>query len=66
MTNNVTDQMIREAAYFLWEKAGCPQGTGEEFWIQAHVQFFGEPETGKKTSAKTTKKPVKKKSSSKK
>ena len=52
MTKQVTEQMIREAAYFLWEKAGCPDGTGEEFWLQAHVQFFGEPETSKKQHAK--------------
>ena len=52
MTKQITEQMIREAAYFLWEKAGCPDGTGEEFWLQAHVQFFGEPETTKKTAGK--------------
>lgn len=53
MTKQVTEQMIREAAYFLWEKAGCPDGSGEEFWLQAHVQFFGEPKSEKKTSTKT-------------
>ena len=67
MTKQVTEQMIREAAYFLWEKAGCPEGTGEEFWLQAHVQFFGEPETSKKaTCKKAACKTTKKKTCSKK
>lgn len=56
MTKQITEQMIREAAYFLWEKAGCPEGSGEEFWIQAHVQFFGEPKSEKKPAKKTAKK----------
>ena len=52
MTKQITEQMIREAAYFLWEKAGRPDGMGEEFWLQAHVQFFGEPEVAKKSAGK--------------
>ncbi len=26
---------IREQAYLLWEEAGCPEGDGSEFWVQA-------------------------------
>lgn len=26
---------VRERAYFLWERAGRPEGRAEEFWAQA-------------------------------
>ena len=32
---DLCEQAVREAAYFLWEEAGCPQSSGEEFWVQA-------------------------------
>lgn len=69
MAKQVTEEMIREAAYFLWEKAGRPDGSGEEFWLQAHVQLIGEEKTSaKKTCSKKscTKAPAKKKACSKK
>jgi hypothetical protein len=35
-------QVIREAAYNCWERAGRPEGDGVEFWLEAerdhHVQ----------------------------
>jgi hypothetical protein len=30
-----TEDLIRERAYLLWEAAGRPEGSGEEFWFAA-------------------------------
>jgi hypothetical protein len=35
-------QQIRELAYSMWEKAGCPEGRDEEFWVAAERELFGE------------------------
>lgn len=56
MTTKVTDQMLRETAYYLWEQAGRPEGSGEEFWLQACEQLLGAKKEDKKV------KPQKKKS----
>lgn len=29
------DQRVRERAYFLWRKEGCPEGRDKEFWERA-------------------------------
>lgn len=31
----VSDNDIRVRAYYLWLDAGCPEGTGEDFWLKA-------------------------------
>jgi Protein of unknown function (DUF2934) len=36
------DQVVRERAYLLWERAGRPDGCAEEFWHQAQHQRFRE------------------------
>ena len=28
------DQAIREAAYFIWEREGCPNGRADEHWCR--------------------------------
>ena len=33
MVQQINENMIREAAYFLWEKAGRPDGSAEFFWM---------------------------------
>ena len=40
MVQQLHENMIREAAYFLWEKAGRPDGSAEFFWMKACEQFF--------------------------
>lgn len=40
MVQQINENMIREAAYFLWEKAGRPDGSAEFFWMKACEQFF--------------------------
>ena len=37
MVNN--EQYIREAAYYLWQNAGCPNGQNEYFWNMALEQL---------------------------
>lgn len=32
------ENAIKEAAYYLWESAGCPQGQDEYFWTMAVEQ----------------------------
>ena len=53
MVQQINENMIREAAYFLWEKAGRPDGSAEYFWMKACEQFF-------KPAKVAIKKPVKK------
>lgn len=31
----VAEQRKRELAYFLWERAGRPEGRSDEFWFEA-------------------------------
>lgn len=33
------ENAIREAAYYIWQNAGCPQGQDEQFWSMAVEQF---------------------------
>jgi Protein of unknown function (DUF2934) len=36
------DLGIQERAHRLWEEAGCPDGRGEEFWLEAERQIKEE------------------------
>ena len=57
MAQQITENMIREAAYFLWEKAGRPDGSAEYFWMKACEQFFKPKKVEiKKPATKTAKK----------
>ncbi len=42
---NITDEMIRQAAYYLWENAGRPSGNGVEFWNKACAEIYGMHKT---------------------
>ncbi len=35
-TNQPSESAIRDAAYYLWLRAGCPDGYAEEHWAQAY------------------------------
>jgi hypothetical protein len=35
------DEAIRVRAYSEWETAGCPEGDGLEFWLQAEQEMRG-------------------------
>ena len=61
MVQQINENMIREAAYFLWEKAGRPDGSAEFFWMKACEQFFKPAKVAiKKPVAKKKAAPVKK------
>lgn len=36
------ENAIREAAYYNWQNAGCPQGKDEYFWSMAVEQLNGK------------------------
>ena len=57
------EQAIREAAYFIWQNAGCPQGQDEYFWSMAVEQFNN---SNSKSSSSKSSSAAKKCSSSKK
>ena len=67
MANN--EQAIREAAYYLWQNAGCPNGQNEYFWSLAVEQLSGKCNKScskKSTSSLSNKTSCTKKSSAKK
>jgi hypothetical protein len=41
-TKTGLDQIVRDRAYSLWERAGRPNGVAEECWIQAQHQRWCE------------------------
>jgi len=51
MATKCNENYIREAAYYLWQNAGCPMGQDEKFWSMAVEQF---------SSCKCSKSPCKK------
>ena len=51
MSNN--ENCIREAAYYLWQNAGCPSGQDEKFWSMAVEQISScSKSTAKKSCCK--------------
>ena len=44
---NITEQMTREYAYQLWERAGKPDFHSEEFWFVAKAELELREEAGK-------------------
>jgi hypothetical protein len=46
MTDPRRQQAVREAAYRKWEKAGCPEGDGVTFWLEAEREVSA-PEQGR-------------------
>ena len=39
MATKCNENYIREAAYYLWQNAGCPMGQDEKFWSMAVEQI---------------------------
>jgi hypothetical protein len=38
--DSLTEQNIRERAYFKWLEAGCPDGNDNEFWLSAERELL--------------------------
>ena len=38
----ITDKMIADRAYHIWQSRGCPQGDGRADWELARQQLEGE------------------------
>ena len=53
MTKQTNNEHIRVAAYYLWQKAGCPSGRDLEFWNQAYNELYGNKSFSKKSCSKS-------------
>ena len=56
------ENSIREAAYYNWQNAGCPNGQDEYFWSMAMEQL-SSPSCSKKSCSSASKKTVSKSAS---
>ncbi|MBQ8677571.1 MAG: DUF2934 domain-containing protein [Alphaproteobacteria bacterium] len=54
MANKLNENSIREAAYYLWQNAGCPNGNDEYFWTMAVEQLNSKSSSKKSTSCKSS------------
>ena len=53
MTKNISDENIRVAAYYIWEKKGCPSGADYECWIEACEQVLAPKKSCSKKNTAT-------------
>ena len=60
------EQAIKEAAYYIWQNAGCPNGQDEYFWSMAVEQInnCNKSSSSKKCSSSSCKSSASKKTSS--
>jgi Protein of unknown function (DUF2934) len=50
----ISDDAIRERAYYIWEREGRPHGRDYEHWVRAQVELIAEISTnnsGRKVAA---------------
>ena len=51
----LNENAVKEAAYYNWQNAGCPQGNDEYFWAMALEQLsYSNKASCSKTSCKTS------------
>ncbi len=53
-----TESEIRNYAYQLWEKAGCPAGRDYEFWRMAKAELDAESENSDPATQKSVDAPT--------
>jgi len=39
--DEVTEEVIRERSYLLWEQAGRPEVAADQFWYKAQAEILG-------------------------
>ena len=39
--DEVTEDVIRERSYLLWEQAGRPEFAADQFWYEAQAEILG-------------------------
>ncbi len=54
MATKLNENAIREAAYYIWQNAGCPSGQEAQHWAMAIEQLSGS--CSKKCSSSSSKK----------
>jgi hypothetical protein len=42
----ISDEAIKERAYHIWVREGCPHGRDFEHWVQAQVELEAEQPQG--------------------
>ena len=52
MSNSISDEEIRVAAYYLWEKEGRPEGVDFDLWVRAKNELAKKVGNGQKTAEK--------------
>jgi hypothetical protein len=57
--DQVAADRVRERAYYMWEKAGRPEGRDLDHWLAAQTEEF--PVTGEAAPKRTTTRSTKKK-----
>ncbi len=53
--DRATDIEIR--AYLIWERAGCPDGSALDHWLEAEAECAAEPDTQDSTGAQVNETP---------
>jgi hypothetical protein len=44
--SGISDEAIKERAYHIWVREGCPHGRDFEHWVQAQVELEAEQPRG--------------------
>lgn len=52
MANNYNENAIREAAYYIWQNAGCPSGMESQHWAMAIEQLYNKNSKSCNSSSK--------------
>lgn len=48
----ISDEAVKERAYHIWVREGCPHGRDFEHWVQAQVELEAEHQAGNGVGAR--------------
>jgi hypothetical protein len=54
----ISEEAIRERAYHIWVREGCPPGRQHEHWVQAQVELEAEQQAVGRTKKAPAKRPA--------